>query len=731
MWYRIKGFALVTLLSTAAAAACVSPAWAALAAIHGRLVDGRAQPVAHAVVTLAGANLVLHATTRGDGTFTFGAVDAGEYDLSADVDKQHAAAHIVVAGGDASALLVLAPLKTIGRAIAVSQATATRSGGSLTLTAADLMRSPSADSVANVLAQLPAAARGSNGQIHLNGDHGDVNYQIDGVTLPQSLNRVIGSEVDLSQVVMVDVLEGAYPAQYGGKFAAVVNLATVSGAAENGASYAVGGDSYGGSFAGATLHRRIGERGGLSLSLHNETTGWALDPPVRGNNHDAGSASSQFARVTLPSGTAGSFNLDLGHSYQTFQIPPDTANGVPASADDVETQNDTFAILQWQRAIDQRSSLALNAGTKVSRIRDFADLATDLSPAADDRTATSYMLGGAYRLQVGRHALQFGANGESDAISKRYNVNQLVDDAPNSGRQYAAYAQDGWQISPRWRLDAGLRYDMFALGSASFLVGYAQTSPRAKLTRTLGARSSAYVYYGRLFTPFSLENISPANARILNPSSGTGFDLKPERDSLYEIGGHFPLGGAQGSWRVSHKVARDLLDDGQVGATNIHQDVNFAQGAVDLQTLLLEWPHGALGRAYLSLTHSRAVNRGCGSSLLIDCSQFSQDWTNADHDQRWSATGGIEHPLAGGGWLSLDGEYGSGLSESALCDACKVPPHVTFDAAFGHPLSTRGTLVFRVRNLLDDRYAITIDSSLQGTHYAQPRTVEIAYRFRS
>ena len=37
-----------------------------------------------------------------------------------------------------------------------------------------------------------------------------------------------------------------------------------------------------------------------------------------------------------------------------------------------------------------------------------------------------------------------------------------------------------------------------------------------KLTRFFGARDSVYAYYGRFFTPFSLENVSPLAAYTLN-----------------------------------------------------------------------------------------------------------------------------------------------------------------------------------------------------------------------
>ena len=67
-------------------------------------------------------------------------------------------------------------------------------------------------------------------------------------------------------------------------------------------------------------------------------------------------------------------------------------------------------------------------------------------------------------------------------------------------------------MGPGWQLDYGLRGDSFAAASTEFRAGFGQVSPRVKLTRFFGARDSVYAYYGRFFTPFSLENVSPAAA---------------------------------------------------------------------------------------------------------------------------------------------------------------------------------------------------------------------------
>ena len=115
----------------------------------------------------------------------------------------------------------LAPLKQFGLVVVSRSLPIRGSGTDVTLNSTDLTRLPYDNSFPEMLIQLPGAVRGANGVVHINGDHGVINYQINGVALPQGLNRDIGSEIDLNDLSYVDVIEGAYPAQYGLKFGSV------------------------------------------------------------------------------------------------------------------------------------------------------------------------------------------------------------------------------------------------------------------------------------------------------------------------------------------------------------------------------------------------------------------------------------------------------------------------------------------------------------------------------
>ena len=644
------------LSAVACAVACMIGATFSMAIaqtlISGRVVDTKGDAEPGALVTLAGQNRTVRTTSDERGAFAFAGVSDGEYDISASGRSGVALAHVVVSATAVTVLLKLAP-QSLGH-VTVTSNYVLRSGGSAVFTGSQLAHSPAANNLSNVFLQLPSAARGSNGQIHINGDHGDINYYLDGVPLPQALNRVIGSEVDPSDVGFLDVIEGAFPAKYGGKFGAVVNIATVSGTGSPGGSLETTLGSYGHDEVDLVQHDRFGRGGGITVAVRSSRLGWALDPPVRSDNHNSGSTSNAFVRVTMPTGAGDTINVDLSHAYQTFQIPPDTSNGTPPTTDDVETQNDSFLALSYVHPIGTRGTLTFGPTMKVSAIQDFPDLSNDFAAAAGDNcsgadpTAPSSCLFAArtnrsardigafasYGLLSGRHSIETGATYDAETVTKLYDIllqpdnylnpgsttpTSIVDNHPNVAHSSGAYVQDGWQMSQAYRLDYGLRYDEFTIFSDDFRNGYSQVSPRVKLTRLLSERASVYAYYGRLFTPFSFENVSPSVAAQINPGSGLAFDLLPARESLYEVGGAFPIGAARASWKVAHKSLVDVIDDAQVGATNIHQDINFGDGRADFQVLMLQFPHEDGSRDYISLTHSRAVNRGCGSQLLSGC----------------------------------------------------------------------------------------------------------------
>ncbi|MBV9104165.1 MAG: TonB-dependent receptor, partial [Candidatus Eremiobacteraeota bacterium] len=480
------------------------------------------------------------------------------------------------------------------------------------------------------------------------------------------------------------------------------------------------------------------------------------------------------------------------HSFQAFQIPNDIAHGEPATTDDNEKQEDTFFSAQFRHAIGGTGSFSIGPALKVSRIRDFGDPANDFtygeryniasppfgnggsssdcanalktgnfSPTTcafslrDDKTALDGILQAEFLRQYGRHEIRAGALGDATRVTKNYAITlqpnnflgpvlmpanprgavTVVDDQPNVATTYGFYAQDSWRLSNAYELDYGLRYDLFTIKSNGFSQGFSAFSPRFKLTRFFGPRASLYAYVGRFFEPFSLENVAPAAAQLLNlplQPALAQFDLKPERDTQLEIGGHLPLGNGSVGFRVWQKNANDLIDDTQVGTTLLHQDINYALGRLSQEALSYQTPLNRGGRAYVSVAHTVSLNSGCETQLLAPCFGSPIGFTPADHDQRYSVTAGMLSFDQHGGWFSWDGEYGSGLS-SAICPPatpgpCKMTPHTIFSLERGIGLGHNTALTLRIQNVLNDRYYVTLLNA-QGNHYAAPRTVDIGVSF--
>lgn len=95
-----------------------------------------------------------------------------------------------------------------------------------------------------VILQAPGVVQDSFGQLHVRGDHANLQYRIDGIIIPESISG-FGQTLDTRFIDSLKFLTGALPAQYGYRTAGVVDITTKS-AAQLGNGGSVG--MYGGSF---------------------------------------------------------------------------------------------------------------------------------------------------------------------------------------------------------------------------------------------------------------------------------------------------------------------------------------------------------------------------------------------------------------------------------------------------------------------------------------------------
>src|SRR5690348_15049298 len=89
-------------------------------------------------------------------------------------------------------------------------------------------------SIGQVLLRAPGVAQDSFGQLHVRGDHGNLQYRLDGVQLPEGL-LLFNNALATQYARKMSLITGALPAQYGFRTAGVVDIALKSGTTDPGA----------------------------------------------------------------------------------------------------------------------------------------------------------------------------------------------------------------------------------------------------------------------------------------------------------------------------------------------------------------------------------------------------------------------------------------------------------------------------------------------------------------
>jgi hypothetical protein len=168
----------------------------------------------------------------------------------------------------------------------------------------------------------PGVAADSNGLFHGLGDHASNMFSIDGQNITDQQSKVFSNQLPSNAVQSLEVIDGAPPAEYGGKTSLVIVATTRSGQGVTKPTGAVYG-SYG-SFGSATGGFDLsygGNAWGNFLEADGLNTGRFLDPPEFVVFHDKGNEENLFDRVDYSFDNQDSVHLDLNYSRSWFQTP--------------------------------------------------------------------------------------------------------------------------------------------------------------------------------------------------------------------------------------------------------------------------------------------------------------------------------------------------------------------------------------------------------------------------
>jgi outer membrane receptor protein involved in Fe transport len=683
---------------------------AAGVAVTGTLKDSAGRALAGVTLELqtAGGTAAASAVSGRSGAFRFDSVPAGIYMLSSTT--------VVFADADrgvtvpATGSIDLALVATLSARLATVQVVAQRLNEARQNLAPDIgadvyhfdrqdiLDLPGGDATPlnQVLLQATGVTQDSYGQLHVRGDHANLQYRLNGVILPESITG-FGQTLSTRFADQINFLEGALPAQYGYRTAGVVDITTKGGAFDQGGRIGYLGGSH-------STNQVYGDAGGVAGDLSYYVAGslmsnnLGIEAPTSDPDplHDHTEQGNVFGYFSYHLNEDTRLSLILGGVNNKFQIPnvpgqtPSfVLDGAPdlASADLDQNQNERtkLAVLALQGVAGFDVDYQLAVFYRYSNVRYLPDPVGDLiyTGVAGTIYRQNELWGTqgdlAYRLND-KNTIRAGffysreriaTDSSSQVFPADADGNQtgttpfiVVDNTASIGRQLGLYLQDAWQPIGDLTVNFGVRWD-----EVHSFVSQSQWSPRIGAVWKATPTTTVHAGYARYFTPAPSELITDVTIAkfegTTNQQPGTeNSPVKSESSNYYDAGITQRLTpalsiGLDGYYRQ----VTDLLDEGQFGSALLFTPFNYAKGKVYGVELSGSYREGDFS-AYANLAYSKAQGNNIVSSQFNfdpdELDYIASHFIYLDHDQTWTGSAGASY-LWHETTFSVSALYGSGL----------------------------------------------------------------------
>jgi len=605
-------------------------------------------------------------------------------------------------------------------------------------------------SINKVLLQAPGVSQDSaaSGEIHVRNEHANVQYRINGITLPDGISG-FGHVLDTGFASSLALITGALPAQFGLRTAGVVDIQTKSGnALEQGGRVSI----YGGSFGTLTPSFEYGGRVRTTkyfVSGRGFTSNLGIENPTDSHDaiHDRTYQGNFFSYTSTVLDAQTRIATIFGNTTNRYQIPNNpgqmpgfTAFGVSnfdsSMLSEKQAEQNTFAVVALQKSVNG-FDFQLSAFSRYSTLHFIPNTVGDLvfNGIASDVYRSGFANGlqgdGTYQLSDA-HTLRAGftVTGESTQNSNVSTVLPVVGglpvDAPFTvndtssklGWVAGVYVQDEWRITDKLTLNAGLRFDqMWQYVDAN------QLSPRINLIYKPFTGTTFHAGYARYFTPPPQAiavpaNIAPFANTTAQPDTFQQSPVLPERSHYFDAGVVQQITpDLQVSIDAYYKISKDLLDDGQFGQALILSGFNYETAQNTGVELSATYKNGNFS-AYGNLAWARQIAKNVVSNQYLfgadELAYIANNYVNTDHAQQWTGSGGASY-LWQDTRLSASMVYGSGL-RSGFANTDHVAPYATANIGvsreFKVPDGKPVTVHFDVVNVFDTAYEIRDGSGI-------------------
>jgi hypothetical protein len=637
-------------------------------------------------------------------------------------------------------------------------------------------------STEEIVATAPGWTEDANGRLHARGVEYQVQYNIDGIPVTDTIADTFASSPDPRNFRSVEVTTSNIPAEYGNKLSGIIAVTSRSGReipTEGNVSLSGGSfDTFEGSFDTGGHTKRFG----YLVSAAGTRTDRFLDPPSLENFHNRGRSGKGFFKLDYSPTEHDLLRFNLFLDGQRFDVPnlPDQEE---AGQDQRRSTADNMESLSWQHIFSSRTvgNLAFYQRYNQARLRSNL-LATPVF-AEQSRHQSNYGALGSVTHDFNRNTVKAGfeltrfpvresftfAITDLEAIlEKQPDLPEDVQDFTlahpfffndrRTGWEGSLYVQDHLNATRELTFDLGARFDSY-----HFVVKKNFLSPRLGMAYHVErTRTVLRAAFNRFMETPALENLllsSSEEARIFSPGGEeeggvTGAPVRVSRESQVDLGfqqqiaPHLRLDGDFFYRRLnSPPEITNFLETGIIFPANLARSRSKGVEA-RLDLARVRGFSGFLSYTNLHIYGFAPITGGLFLGEAIDTLGRAGERIKIEEDQRNTVPFELRYEhLPRHFWLLFSGRHDSGFSvelepgvtreEFAAEFPEKILDRVNFEGGFVKPhtvlnfsvgkefnLSERVSLAaqFNVENLADKFYLITFESVFSGTTIGRPRS---------
>ncbi|WP_396027368.1 TonB-dependent receptor domain-containing protein [Achromobacter xylosoxidans] len=579
-----------------------------------------------------------------------------------------------------------------------------------------------------------------------------VRLYVDGIpgTMPDGQGQT--SNIDIASVDHVEVLRGPFSALYGNSSGGVVQVFTEEGSKPPQVSADVSGGSYGTWRYGVRASGASDSALGLvdyNVSASRFTTeGYRDHSAARKNlgNAKLGIQLDDASRLTIIANSVDLTAQDpLGLTRSQFESNPQAATAQAEMFNTRKTVQQTQGGLIYERDIDANNSLRamlyygqrrtvqyqaipVAAQQPPSSAGGVIDLSRDYG-GADLRWTSRLTLAGQPLTLIG--GLSYDTMTEQRKGYENYTGSvaaptlgvrgNLRRDETNRVYNLDPYMQVSWQASPRWALDAGLRYSTVSFDSDDHYIApgnpddsgsarYRKALPVAAIRYMPASDTTLYASYGRGFETPTFNELSYRS----DAQSGLNFGLRPALSDNFELGAKKEMAGGL----LTAAVFRSDTQDEIVPATSLGGRTSYRNaGQTRRDGVELGWnarfagdARAQLSYAWLDARYRQSVSDAIRAGRRIPGTARQAAYAALAWEPREGWQAGVE------------GRY---LSSIAVDDANSDAAPAYFVAALSTGYVWRAgpwqvRAYGRIDNLFDRRYAGSVIVNEGNGRYFEP-----------